>query len=181
MAGSLILAGCVDDIIDDLVDDLTTLEIENVSVNSANAELLEDLPFTFTDGGVFHADLEGDATTLVFDTVTNGTGTFILTSGDSTASGDATFGSCDLTVTASDFAAADGPQSGDVIALPTCEYSVVVGIDDITNDMAPLQLTVENAEGDSATSGDADVDVEKLCSFESDEIPEAIEDEICPQ
>ena len=80
LAGSLVLVGC-EDSVDDLLDDLTTFEIASKPVDSENAELLENLSFSFTDGGVFHAGLDGDATTLVFDTVTDATGTFILTSG----------------------------------------------------------------------------------------------------
>lgn len=179
LAGSLVLVGC-EDSVDDLLDDLTTFEIASKPVDSENAELLENLNFTFTDGGVFDAGLDDDETTLVFDTVDGADGTFTLTSGGNTASGTVTFGSCDLTVGSSTFAAAaDGPQNGDMIALPTCEYSVVINVIDL-QEAAPLRLTVENAAGDSATSGDADVDVAKVCSLNPDELPEEVEDEVCP-
>ena len=178
LAGSLVLVGC-EDSVDDLIDDLTTFEIASKPVDSANAELLEGLNFTFTDGGVFDAGLDDDETTLVFDTVTDANGTFTLTSGGSTASGTVAFSSCDLTVMNSDFAtAADGPQNG-VIALPTCEYTVSISLTEL-GEAAPLRLTVENATGDSATSGAADVDVAKVCSLNPDEFPEDIADEVCP-
>ena len=66
-----------------------------------------------------------------------------------------------------------------LIALPTCEYSVVINVIDL-QEAAPLRLTVENTDDDSATSGNADVDVEKVCSLNPDELPEEVEDEVCP-
>ena len=59
LAGSLVLVGC-EDSVDDLIDDLTTFEIASKPVDSANAELLEGLNFTFTDGGVFDAGLDDE-------------------------------------------------------------------------------------------------------------------------
>lgn len=180
MAGSLVLVGCEgNDTVNDLIDDLTTFEIASKAVDGDNAELLEDLSFTFDDGDVFGAGLNGDETRLMFDTVSNGTGNFTLTSDGNTASGTVTFGSCDLTVTASDFVAADGPQTDDVIELPTCAYTITISVTNL-EDLAPLRLTVETVAGDSATSGDVDVDVAKVCSLNPEEIPENVADVVCP-
>lgn len=93
----------------------------------ATVDDLNNKAFTFTSGVVFHPALANISTTLEF---TNRATTFALTSpvpstnqtATSSAMGTNQLGSCLLTVNASTYPAAAGPQVGQVITLQPCEF-----------------------------------------------------------
>lgn len=91
------------------------------SVDQATAEDVTNRAFTFTSGAVFHMALVNEPTTLIF--LNNATAFMLLSAdGSRSASGSNRFGSCILTVTASDFASGTGPQVNDVITLSLCDF-----------------------------------------------------------
>ena len=115
------------------------------------------LPIPFPNGSAFNAGIGNNPATLTFNTAS----TFTLTSGSATGSGDVVFGSCLLTVTASTFPVGQGPQVGDSLTFPTCQFviratAVEVGGDEVTGTAA---LDLVNAADVSATSSEGSVQV----------------------
>jgi hypothetical protein len=109
---------------DDGDDEIRTVSNQSVPVDSNNVQAAVGQQFTFSNGAIFGSGIANNqAATFTFTTPT----TFSLASGGSTASGDVAFGSCILTVRASNFPAGRGPQVGTVITFTTCSFQLNAG------------------------------------------------------
>jgi hypothetical protein len=109
---------------DDDDEEIRTVSNQSVPVDSSSVRAVLGQQFNFSNGSIFGSGIgTNQAATFTFATPT----TFSLTSGGSTASGDVAFGSCILTVRASNFPAGRGPQVGTVITFTTCSFQVNAG------------------------------------------------------
>jgi hypothetical protein len=89
-----------------------------VNVSSSNVQALTGQPFTFQNGSIFDPSIGNNPATLTFTNPTAaGQQPVSLTSGSSTSSGNATFGSCTLTFT-------QGALAGKAITFTTCTFQV---------------------------------------------------------
>jgi hypothetical protein len=105
----------------------------------ATASNVNDQSFTFANGAVFNAALTNVPTALAFS---NNAINFTLSSIGGTAVGINAFGSCILTVLASNYASGSGPQMNDVIRLNPCTFQIpsntlIVGNGTITVTSSP--------------------------------------------
>jgi hypothetical protein len=106
--GSLVLVGCSDD-----DDEKTTTTTPTLGPNAAAVNLTNQA-FVFGSGEVFGIDPGLGPVTLVFGSFSGTKGAFRLEAGggNSSATGEATVGSCILQVNIGNFAATQGPQAG---------------------------------------------------------------------
>ena len=109
-------------------------------VDQATASDVNNRSFTFANGAVFHDGLVNVSTTLSF---TNNAADFTLSSAGETATGTHRFGSCILTVAASDYPIGDGPQEGDGITLQPCNFDSANNTLTVTNG----SITATSARG----------------------------------
>ena len=115
------------------------------------------LPIPFSNGSAFSAGIGNNPATLTFNTAS----TVTLASGSATASGNVAFSSCLLTVTASTFPAGQGPQVGDSLNFPTCNFVISAKNVEVGGGAVPGTAVLElvNAAGTSATSAPGTVQV----------------------
>ncbi len=116
-AGALVLVGCDGD------DDDAKAPQGTPPGSNATAANLTNQAFTFATGEVFGIDPNVGPVALTFGNFTGNKGPFRLVAvgGNTSATGEATVGPCELQVTIGNFAAAQGPQAGAApIKLDTC-------------------------------------------------------------
>lgn len=144
-------------------------------VGAANTETAEALPFTFSDGTAFHADLVGDVVTVTLDSVTATVIMVTLISAGHMARGEVVLDNCNfgnvlqdpvclypVTITTSDFDPGSGPQVAEVLLL---EDWRLVARTEAGSDRVIVTLGVEDEMGTVVISELLEVDGQRLCPW----------------
>ena len=144
-------------------------------IGAPNSETAEALPFTFSDGAVFHADLAGDVVTVTLDSVTDTVIMITLLSDGHMARGEVVLDNCNfgsvlqdpvclypVTITSSDFDLGAGPQVAEVLML---EDWRLVARTEVGSDQLVVTLGVEGETGPAVISEFLEVDGQRLCPW----------------